>query len=240
MKIDGNKAYIGNITSFPLNEYEEFETDTSAVQMLNFLRSQKDVELYINSGGGDVFEAMQMYNALRRHAQDHSVKIYVDGLSASAASYMMFGGTELLVPTNATIMMHKPSTFAWGNADELQSAVNALNATQASIESIYNANAKNLTALQIRHMVDATTWMDGQSFADKFKCTLITELGEDKTTNNKVLANFQNRMKQAEAQRKNIADFMRNIADSQKPTENNTDNDKQTIVGLNFERKIKF
>lgn len=238
MKIDGNKAYIGNITSFPLNEYEEFETDTSAVQMLNFLRSQKDVELYINSGGGDVFEAMQMYNALKRHAQNHSVKIYVDGLSASAASFMMFGGSELFVPTNVTIMMHKPSTFTWGNADELQSAVNALNATQASIESIYNANAKNLTALQIRHMVDSTTWMDGQSFADKFKCTLITELGEDKTTNNKVLTNFQNRIKQAEAQRKNIEDFMSNIANSQ--TENNTDNEKQTIVGLNFERHIKF
>ena len=238
MKIDGNKAYIGNITSFPLNEYEEFETDTSAVQMLNFLQSQKDVELYINSGGGDVFEAMQMYNALKRHSATHSVKIYVDGLSASAASFMMFGGSELFVPTNATIMMHKPSTLTWGNADELQSAVNALNATQASIESIYNANAKNLTALQIRHMVDSTTWMDGQNFADKFKCTLITELGEDKTTNNKVLTNFQNRMKQAEAQRKNIVDFMTNIVNSQ--TENNPDNEKQTIVGLNFERHIKF
>ena len=238
MKIDGNKAYIGNITAYPWSEYEEFETDTSANQMLNFLKSQRDVELYINSGGGDVFEAMQIYNALRRHAQNHSVKIYVDGLSASAASYMMFGGTELLVPTNATIMMHKPSTFAWGNADELQSAVDALNAVQQGIESIYVANAKNLSATQIRHLVDATTWMNGQDFADKFKCTLITELGEDKTTNNKVLTNFQNRMKQAEVQRKNIADFMSNIANSQ--TENNTDNEKQTIVGLNFERHIKF
>lgn len=235
MKIDGNKAYIGNITSFPLNEYEEFETDTSAVQMLNFLRSQKDVELYINSGGGDVFEAMQMYNALKRHAQNHSVKIYIDGLSASAASFMMFGGSELFVPTNATIMMHKPSTFTWGNADELQSAVNALNATQAGIESIYNANAKNLTALQIRHMVDSTTWIDGQTFADKFKCTLIAELGEDKTTNNKVLTNFQNRIKQAEAQRKNIADFMKHQANEATQT-NSEDND----TFFNIRRKIIF
>lgn len=243
MKIDGNKAYIGNITAYPWSEYEEFETDTSANQMLNFLNSQRDVELYINSGGGDVFEAMQIYNALRRHAQNHSVKVYVDGLSASAASYMMFGGTELLVPTNATIMMHKPSTFAWGNADELQSAVDALNAVQQGIESIYVANAKNLSATQIRHLVDATTWMNGQDFADKFKCTLITELGEDKTTNNKVLTNFQNRMKQADEQRKNIADYLekrRNEAENAKNSAENTPNDKQTIVGLNFGRKIKF
>lgn len=235
MKINGNKAYIGNITPYPWSDYEEFATDTSANQVIDFLAKNNDVELYINSGGGDVFEAMQIYNELRRHSRNHSAKVYVDGLSASAASYLMFGGSELFVPKNATIMMHKPSTFAWGNADELQSAVNALNATQASIEAIYNANAKNLTALQIRHMVDSTTWMDGQSFADKFKCTLITELGEDKTTNNKVLTNFQNRIKQAEAQRKNIEDFMKHQTNEATQT-NFEDNDRF----FNIKRKIIF
>ena len=194
MKTNGNKAYIGEITAFPLSEYPEFETQTSATQMIDFLQSNGDVELYINSQGGDVFEAMQIYNALRRHSRNHSVKVYVDGLSASAASYLMFGGSELFVPKNATIMIHKPTTFVWGDADELRTSANALDVIQSSIESIYTDNAKSISAVQIRHLVDATTWMTGSDFADKFKCTLIDELPEDKAVNNKVLIDFKARV----------------------------------------------
>ncbi|MBQ1606348.1 MAG: ATP-dependent Clp protease proteolytic subunit, partial [Bacteroidales bacterium] len=69
MKTNSNIAYIGEITAFPLSEYLEFETQTSANQMIDFLQNNGDVELYINSQGGDVFEAMQIYNALRRHSR---------------------------------------------------------------------------------------------------------------------------------------------------------------------------
>lgn len=229
MKINGNKAYIGNITPYPLSEYEEFATDTSANQVIDFLAKNNDVELYINSGGGDVFEAMQIYNELRRHQRNHSVKVYVDGLSASAASYLMFGGSELFVPKNATIMIHKPTTWAWGNADELQSSVNALNVIQSNIESIYNTFAKNISAVQIRHLVDNTTWMTGSDFADKFKCTLIDELPEDKAVNNKVLLDFKARVEFEDKRRKDIADLV-----SDKPKDTNR------LINWNINRKVIF
>lgn len=232
MKINGNKAYIGNITPYPLSEYEEFATDTSANQVIDFLAKNTDVEFYINSGGGDVFEAMQIYNELRRHSRNHSVKVYVDGLSASAASYLMFGGSDLFIPKNATIMIHKPTTWAWGNADELQSSVNALNVIQSNIESIYNTFAKNISAVQIRHLVDATTWMSGSDFADKFKCTLIDELPEDKAVNNKVLLDFKARVEFEDKRRKDIADLV-----SDKP--NDTETDKRSI-NWNINRKVIF
>lgn len=228
MKINGNIAYIGDITAFPLPEYPEFETQTSATQVIDFLQTNGDVELYINSQGGDVFEAMQIYNALRRHSRNHSVKVYVDGLSASAASYLMFGGSELLVPKNATIMIHKPTTFVWGNADELRTSANALDVIQSSIESIYTDNAKSISAVQIRHLVDNTTWMSGSDFADKFKCTLIDELPEDKAVNNKVLINFKNRVEYEEKRRKDIADLV-----SDKPTDRKT-------INWNINRKVIF
>ena len=228
MKINGNKAYIGDITAFPLSEYPEFETQTSANQMIDFLQSNGDVELYINSQGGDVFEAMQIYNALRRHSRNHSVKVYIDGLSASAASYLMFGGSELLVPKNATIMIHKPTTWVWGDADELRTSANALDVIQSSIESIYTDNAKSISTVQIHHLVDATTWMTGTDFADKFKCTLIDELPEDKSVNNKVLIDFKARVEFEDKRRKDIADLI-----SDKPT------DKKTI-NWNINRKVIF
>lgn len=232
MKINGNIAYIGEITAFPLSEYPEFETQTSATQMIDFLQSNGDVELYINSQGGDVFEAMQIYNALRRHSRNHSVKVYVDGLSASAASYLMFGGSELFVPKNATIMIHKPTTFVWGDADELRTSANALDVIQSSIESIYTDNAKSISAVQIRHLVDATTWMNGSDFADKFKCTLIDELPEDKAVNNKVLLDFKARVEFEDKRRQDIADLV-----SDKP--NDTDTDKRSI-NWNINRKVIF
>lgn len=229
MKINGNIAYIGEITAFPLSEYPEFETQTSANQMIDFLQNNGDVELYINSQGGDVFEAMQIYNALRRHSRNHSVKVYVDGLSASAASYLMFGGSELFVPKNATIMIHKPTTFVWGDADELRTSANALDVIQSSIESIYTDNAKSISAVQIRHLVDTTTWMTGADFADKFKCTLIDELPEDKAVNNKALLDFKARVELEDKRRKDIADLV-----SDKPTDNGN------RINWNINRKVIF
>lgn len=228
MKINGNKAYIGEITAFPLSEYPEFETQTSATQMIDFLQNNSDVELYINSQGGDVFEAMQIYNALRRHSRNRSVKVYVDGLSASAASYLMFGGSELFVPKNATVMMHKPTTITWGNADDLRKSSEALDVIQSNIEGIYVDNAKNLSDVQIRHLVDATTWMTGSDFADKFKCTLIDELPEDKAANNKVLIDFKNRIEHEDKRRKDIADLV-----SDKPKDRKT-------INWNINRKVIF
>ena len=194
MKIEGNKAYIGRITSIPLSEYPEFETETSANQMLDFLHNKGAVEIYLNSEGGEVFEAMQIYNALKRHSQNNPVKVYVDGLSASAASFMMFGGSELIVPRNATIMIHKPSTYTWGNADQLRSDADALDAIQTNIESIYGANSKSLTAVQIHHLMNNTKWFTGEEFADLFNCNATDDLPTDKTDGNKVLNVFKARM----------------------------------------------
>lgn len=233
MKTNGNKAYIGEITAFPLSEYPEFETQTSATQVIDFLQNNGDVELYINSQGGDVFEAMQIYNALRRHSRNHSVKVYVDGLSASAASYLMFGGSELFMPKNATIMIHKPTTFVWGDADELRTSANALDVIQSSIESIYTDNAKNISAVQIRHLVDNTTWMSGSDFADKFKCTLIDELPDDKAVNNKVLIDFKDRIEHEDKRRKDIADLV-----SDNPKDTGTGNKR--AINWNINRKVIF
>ena len=162
------------------------------------MRENDDVGLYINSEGGEVFEAVQMYNELRRHSQDHSVKIYVDGLSASAASFMMFGGSELIVPNNATIMIHKPTTISWGNADQLRSDADALDTIQSNIESIYLANAKNLSAVQIRHLMNQTKWFTGSEFADLFNCKTTDNLPTDKVDGNKVLNVFKARMEAVE------------------------------------------
>lgn len=200
-----NRAYIGSITAY---SYED--TDTSASEVIEFLAENTDVEIFINSGGGDVFEAMQIYAELRRHSERHSVKVYVDGLSASASSYLMFGGSELIVPANATIMMHKPTSVIWGNAEEMRTTADALDVIQNNIESIYLANSKSLSSVQIHHLVNATTWMSGVDFAEKFRCTLASDLGAEKTTENKVLNDFKDKIDRELKMQENLANFLKN------------------------------
>lgn len=223
-----NRAYIGSITAYP---YED--TDTSASEVIEFLSENTDVEIFINSGGGDVFEAMQIYAELRRHSERHSVKVYVDGLSASASSYLMFGGTELIVPANATIMMHKPTSAIWGNAEEMRTTADALDVIQNNIESIYLANSKSLSSVQIHHLVNATTWMSGVDFAEKFRCTLASDLGAEKTTENKVLNDFKDKIDRETKMQEKLDNFLKN---QQKNEENPSKDDDF----WNFSHKIVY
>lgn len=223
-----NRAYIGSITAYT---YED--TDTSASEVIEFLAENTDVEIFINSGGGDVFEAMQIYAELRRHSERHSVKVYVDGLSASASSYLMFGGTELIVPANATIMMHKPTSAIWGNAEEMRTTADALDVIQNNIESIYLANSKSLSSVQIHHLVNATTWMSGVDFAEKFRCTLASDLGAEKTTENKVLNDFKDKIDRELKMQENLANFLKNQQKKEEKPSNEDD-------FWNFSHKIVY
>ena len=160
-----NEFYLKDIQSW------SSEDTTTAEEMLNFLTTNKDneVNIFINSGGGDVAQALQMYHAMKRHG---NVNVYVDGMAASAASFVAFGGKTLKVPESSVIMIHKPSTIAVGNADELRKAAEALDAVQSSIEAIYKANAKGG---YISSMVNKETWFSGREFAEVFECELVED-----------------------------------------------------------------
>ena len=78
----------------------------------------EDIDIYFNSGGGDVFAGLAIYNQLKRYS-GHKVG-YVVGMAASIASVIMFACDELHFATGAQAMIHKPLCMAWGNADDLQ------------------------------------------------------------------------------------------------------------------------
>ena len=65
----------------------------------------ENINIHINSGGGSVFGGIAIYNMLRRNNAHKTV--YVDGLAASIASVIMMAGDEIVMPKNATVMIHK-------------------------------------------------------------------------------------------------------------------------------------
>ncbi|MDR1875729.1 MAG: Clp protease ClpP [Synergistaceae bacterium] len=129
----------------------------------DFVKEIKDlgditkITLRINSGGGDVFEAQAMYSYLRTHRAHKTVRI--DGLAASAASVLAMAGDKIIMPSNALMMIHNPSTVVWGEAEEMRKVAGFLDKVRDAISAVYRAKT-GLSEEKIRSMMDDETWMD--------------------------------------------------------------------------------
>lgn len=97
-----------------------------------------DVTVRINSPGGDVNEAMAIYNALSRR---EGVTVEIDGIAASAASYIAMAGKTIRIAENAMIMIHNPWTFAMGDANELRKTAGVLDKYGQGIVDVYAARS---------------------------------------------------------------------------------------------------
>lgn len=131
--------------------------------------SEGDIAVWINSPGGDVFAASQIYNMLKEYSGKVTVKI--DGIAASAASVIAMAGEEVHMSPVAMIMIHNPSTAIFGEASDLQSGIAMLNEVKESIINAYEQKT-GLSRTKLAHMMDAETWFSAKKavelgFADK-------------------------------------------------------------------------
>lgn len=148
----------------------------TAKQFIADLRAieASDIQLSINSPGGSVFDAIAMYNALRQHPANITVKVM--GVAASAASIIAMAGDKIVMPENAFMMIHNPLNFAYGNADDLRDMADILDKIAASLVSTYVARTGNSEA-DIKSLLDAETWLNAEEavakgFADELEPAL--------------------------------------------------------------------
>lgn len=128
-----------------------------------------NITVWINSPGGDVFAAAQIYNMLRDYKGSVTVKI--DGIAASAASVIAMAGNTVCVSPVAMMMIHNPATMAMGEAKDMQKAIAMLNEVKESILNAYESKT-GLTRARLSHMMDDETWFNAKKavelgFADK-------------------------------------------------------------------------
>ena len=128
-----------------------------------------NITVWINSPGGDVFAAAQIYNMLRDYKGSVTVKI--DGIAASAASVIAMAGDTVCVSPVAMMMIHNPATMAMGEAKDMQKAIVMLNEVKESILNAYEFKT-GLTRARLSHMMDDETWFNAKKavelgFADK-------------------------------------------------------------------------
>lgn len=135
-----------------------------------------EINLHINSLGGDVFEGLAMFNLLKQHKA--TVKVYIDGIAASIASVIAMAGDEIYMPKNSMMMIHNCWTYECGNAKDLRKAADDLDKImEASIESYLSK--VNIERDELVELLDGETWLTAQECLDKGFCTKILPISDD-------------------------------------------------------------
>lgn len=145
----------------------QFQKDLAALGELDRL------DIYVNSPGGDVFAGFTIYNIIKRCAAE--VVAHVDGLAASAASYVCMAADKIVMPKNATMMIHNAAVRVCGNKERLRELVDELERIDRQITDIYTAKT-GADAEKVAEMMSAETWMSGEeAFALGF-CDELADL----------------------------------------------------------------
>lgn len=125
---------------------------------------QRDVIVNINSPGGDFFEGLAIYNALRDHPAKVTVRIL--GLAASAASVIAMAGDSVLIGRAAFLMIHNTWVVAGGDRHALRDVADWLEPFDQASVDIYAARS-GLDGKKIGQMLDRETWIGGQAAVDQ-------------------------------------------------------------------------
>lgn len=154
----------------PIDE-ESFWGDEITPQMFRdeLNAGEGDVTVWINSPGGNVFAASEIYTMLRDYKGKITVKI--DAIAASAASVVAMAGDIVQMSPVAMLMIHDPSTVAMGNTKDMEKAIEVLNEVKESIINAY-ADKSGLTHARIANLMSNETWMNAKKavelgFADE-------------------------------------------------------------------------
>lgn len=158
----------GDITSWAW-----FEGEISAATLSRQLEELSDVSqinVHINSYGGEVAEGLAIYNALRRH----SAKIVTtcDGMACSIASVIFMAGDERLMSTASLLMIHNAWSWAEGNADELRKQADDLDIITSASKAAYLSRI-NIDEEELSALMDAETWITPEEAISKGFATSI-------------------------------------------------------------------
>ena len=130
------------------------------------------LDVYINSGGGDVFSGSDIYSTLRSYKGE--VRIHVTGIAASAASVIACARHSDIAPT-AQLMVHNVSTIVSGDVHTMEHTAETLRQANRSIAAAY-VEKTGMTEKEALHLMDKETWLTAE---DAVKYGLIDEIAQE-------------------------------------------------------------
>lgn len=149
-----NLTIYGDITSYKWQESDVSSYDLS--KQLSELQGVKQINVYINSYGGEVSEGLAIYNALKRHPAH--VTTYCDGMACSIASVVFMAGDTRVMGDASLLMIHNAWSALAGNAKEMRKMADDLDKITAASVAAYMEHV-TLSEVQLKHKMDAETWV---------------------------------------------------------------------------------
>lgn len=150
------------------------------------------LNLFVNSPGGSVFTTVAMMSQLERLKDRVTVNAYVDGLAASAASFLIMVADNIYMYENALMMIHKPmiGLLFGANANVLRERADWLDKIESStcIPAYKSKGTDKLTDEVLSEFLgESDTWLDAEEVAKYFEVTVINETKD-------VAANLNNKL----------------------------------------------
>ena len=204
---------------------EVIESETSANHFREELAKHstaQQINIFINSNGGSVFEGTAIYNQLKRHPAHKTV--YIDGFACSIASVIAMAGDEIVMPRNALMMIHNMWMCAQGNAEELRKAAEDLDTINAAGRAAYMEKAGDkLPEDKLVELMDAETWLTAEQCMEYGLADRYADKDADMADASKILQKANLKLEQHLQIRKSLAAQLRTMADPEpgKPKEEN-------------------
>lgn len=167
--------FYGDIVSDSWGAWTDEDQYPDNIKNLLKEHEGKNLDIFINSGGGSVFAGIAIYNILKRHSGYKTV--HVDGIAASIASVIALTGDRIIIPKNAFFMIHKPWGRTIGNANDLRKDADVLDTVEEAMLNVYAEHLREGVSREtIAEMVNEETWLTGEQAAEYFDI----EVGEEK------------------------------------------------------------
>lgn len=143
---------------------------------LDSLGNILDLNIYMNTPGGEVFVATTICSMLQR-LKDNGTKIhtFVDGLCASAGTFILMMGDDINMYENSMIMIHKPINWCYGNALDFQKCIDVLNTIENSTMIPLYMKKSKVTEDEIKELINAESWLGAEKANQTFDVNLIKE-----------------------------------------------------------------
>lgn len=159
--------------------YEGYsDSADSILKDINDLGDIKQLNVFINSPGGSVFEGISIKNMLERQKlKGCFINVVIDGLAASIASVIAMAGDKISMPENALMMFHRASCGCFGNADEMRKQIEVLDKIDIVLTNTYvNRSGGLLSKEDVQAMFNSgDTWLTAEEAKNYGLCDEITE-----------------------------------------------------------------
>ena len=160
--------------------YDEDVTLKDIVSALKDMEGIKTLEIHVNSYGGSVFAGNAIFNVIDTFKAKTKVSVvaYIDGIAASMGSNIPMVADKIIMYENSMMMLHKPLTFAYGNADDFATQIEILNQAEKTIITNYMRHF-NGTDESLREILSANggsgTWLTAREAMEHGLCSEIFE-----------------------------------------------------------------